>query len=330
MITLKPILDKHEYSQMIEVVIMDFLTTYFYAPIYSVIEPIEEYYNASTYTPEQIVSAALRSGQIQYINGKFVGNFSAKISKALESIGAKFNKVTKTYNLQSSALSITVKEAAAYASMIALARNKLLLEALSYINIESAMPELARLLDVPLDTILEDLDEQAYLSLKDAITIVPTITEEQRAALKAQYVDDVSISVKNFTKAQTDKLRAMVEENLFTGLADNKSLVQAIVDEFGVTESKSRFLARQETSLFTAIYRKITYMEAGITHYKWSTAGDNDPRVRPMHKELNGKIFTWDNPPITNDKGDRNNPGEDFNCRCVAIAVIDDYLNPND
>lgn len=323
MITLKPILDKKEYSAMIEVVIMDFLIDNFYKPIYSVIEPIEEYYNAASYTPEQIIVAALRSGQIQYINGKFTGQFTAKISKALESLGAKFNKVTKTYNIQPTALSITVKEAAAYASMIAMMRQKLLLEALAAMDIEKAMPELARVLQVPLDTILEDLDEQAYLSLKDAITIVPEITPEQREALKAQYVDDVSISIKNFTVAQTEKLRAMVEENLFTGLADNKSLVKAIIDEFGVTENKARFLARQESSLFVAKYRKITYMEAGITKYKWSTS--HDERVRTMHKELDGKIFTWDNPPITNEKGDRNHPGEDFGpCRCVAIAVIGD------
>ena len=164
MITLKPILDKKEYSDAIESIIMDFLTTNFYAPIYSVIEPIEEYYNEATYTPEQIVIAALRSGQIQYVNGKFTGNFTAKISKALESMGAKFNKVTKTYNLSRDALSITVKDAIGYAGMIAAMRQKLLLEALAAMDIEKAMPELNKLLQVPLDTILEDLDEQAYLS----------------------------------------------------------------------------------------------------------------------------------------------------------------------
>ena len=35
------------------------------------------------------------------------------------------------------------------------------------------------------------------------------------------------------------------------------------------------------------------------------------------------KIFEWDNPPITNEKGDRNNPHEDWQCRCEAIFVID-------
>jgi len=305
---------------------MDFLTTNFYAPIYSVIEPIEEYYNAAQYTPEQIIVAALRSGQIQYVNGKFTGQFTAKISKALESLGAKFNKVTKTYNLSNTAISITIKEAAAYASMIAMMRQKLLLEALAAMDIEKAMPDIARVLQVPLDTILDDLDEQAYLSLKDAITIVPEITEEQREALKAQYVDDVSIAIKKFTVAQTEKLRAMVEENLFTGLADNKSLVKAIIDEFGVTENKARFLSRTETSIFISKFREITGKEAGITHYVWMSTPDE--RTRPLHKELNGQTFSWDNPPIIDDKtGERGTPGSTYNCRCTLKYILPDYLS---
>lgn len=318
--TLKPILDKHEYSKAIEVIIMDFLTTYFYAPIYTLIEPIEEYYNAASPT----LIEAIRSGQIQYINGKFIGQFDAKISKELESLGAKFNKVTKTYNIEKTLLSAQIREAIAYATIIAIARQKLLLEALNFLNIESAMPELNKLLQVPLDTMLEDLDDQAYLSLKDAIAIVPVITEEQREALKAQYFEDVSISVKNFTEKQTNKLREMVEHNLLVGLYDNKPLVKAIIDEFGVTENKARFLARNETGLFTATFKIITYKEAGITHYKWSTS--HDDRVRKFHKDLDGQIITWDNPPIVNDKGDRKHAGFDYQCRCQMLAIVDNML----
>lgn len=318
--TLKPILDKKEYSSMIEVVIMEFLTTYFYAPIYSVIEPIEEYYNSANLT----LTEAIRSGQIQYINGKFSGQFDAKISKELESLGAKFNKVTKTYNIEKTLLSVQIREAIAYATIIAIARQKLLLEALNFLNIETAMPELNKLLQVPLDTMLEDLDDQAYLSLKDAIAIVPVITEEQREALKEQYFEDVSISVKNFTEKQTNKLREMVEHNLLVGLYDNKPLVKAIIDEFGVTENKARFLARNETGLFTATFKMITYKEAGITHYKWSTS--HDDRVRKFHKDLDGQIIAWDNPPIVNDKGDRKHAGFDYQCRCEMLGIIDNML----
>ena len=33
-------------------------------------------------------------------------------------------------------------------------------------------------------------------------------------------------------------------------------------------------------------------------------------------------MFDWDDPPVTNDDGDTNAPGEDYRCRCVAIPQI--------
>ena len=45
-----------------------------------------------------------------------------------------------------------------------------------------------------------------------------------------------------------------------------------------------------------------------------------------MHKDLDGKIFEFANPPITNEKGDRNNPGEDWQCRCEAIPIVENMV----
>ena len=55
---------------------------------------------------------------------------------------------------------------------------------------------------------------------------------------------------------------------------------------------------------------------AGITKYKWSTSRDGS--VRPEHKTNNGKIFNWDRPPAKT-----GNPGFDYNCRCVAIPILE-------
>lgn len=44
-------------------------------------------------------------------------------------------------------------------------------------------------------------------------------------------------------------------------------------------------------------------------YYIWRTRGDD--KVRTAHAENNGRIFAWDNPPT-------GNPGEDYNCRCLA------------
>ena len=47
-------------------------------------------------------------------------------------------------------------------------------------------------------------------------------------------------------------------------------------------------------------------------NYKWYTQLAN--RVRPSHKEREGRIFSWDDPP------EGGHPGEDFGCRCWAEA----------
>lgn len=62
--------------------------------------------------------------------------------------------------------------------------------------------------------------------------------------------------------------------------------------------------------------------DAGVQEYIWSDSGDS--RVRSGHHRLNGKKFRWDDPPVVDERtGRRCHPGEDFQCRCVAIPVFD-------
>jgi uncharacterized protein with gpF-like domain len=41
-----------------------------------------------------------------------------------------------------------------------------------------------------------------------------------------------------------------------------------------------------------------------------------------MHRALDGTIQDFKNPPITDKYGNRNNPKEDFGCRCQAIPIV--------
>ena len=54
-----------------------------------------------------------------------------------------------------------------------------------------------------------------------------------------------------------------------------------------------------------------------------TVVGSPNHPVREMHKALAGKVFSWDDPPITNEKGDRNNPGQDYGCRCYARPIVE-------
>jgi GNAT superfamily N-acetyltransferase len=50
--------------------------------------------------------------------------------------------------------------------------------------------------------------------------------------------------------------------------------------------------------------------------------------VRDMHDELEGTEHAWDDPPVTDKYGNRNHPGEDYQCRCVAVPILDEYDSP--
>lgn len=80
-------------------------------------------------------------------------------------------------------------------------------------------------------------------------------------------------------------------------------------------DSGSAFAAQ----LRTQESRRKKAQEASSEQYMWRTM--RDKKVRSMHAALEGQVFSYDDPPITNEDGDRNNPGEDYNCRCVGDPV---------
>ncbi len=123
----------------------------------------------------------------------------------------------------------------------------------------------------------------------------------------------------------------MIETSITAGNRYD-SLIKVIERQYGVMTSKARFIARQETNLFLAAFKKARYTSAGSQTYIWGCVKmphDTSPdhhtlgNVRYYHGILEGSIQRWDNPPPTDAKGNRNNPLEDFGCRCFAIPQIE-------
>lgn len=326
---LKPIIDKISYTRQIDAIIKQWWKRCFWDKLQLILSKpyvglfasdqrlLEEMFNSAE---DDKIVAAIRSGKIRYVGDGFVGSFDAKLSRALTSIGAKYNKRTKTFVIDKLELSLLLRHEIALAELALLAMQKELLGLISSFSIEQALPDLNRLLNVATDVMIDDLDEQAYTTLREAITVRPQIDNVRRQQLKEQYTENIDLSIKKFTDKQTGELRQIVEQ--YTFYEDNKTpLAKLIADKFDVSMSKANFLAQQETGLLVAEYRQMRYEEVGITRYKWATS--HDEKVRDSHKQLDGKIFSFDDPPVTNLKGDRNNPGEDWRCRCIAIPVLD-------
>lgn len=88
-----------------------------------------------------------------------------------------------------------------------------------------------------------------------------------------------------------------------------------------VTRSRANLIARTEVGRTSTELTKARAESIGSEKFIWRTAGDSD--VRPTHRELNGRVFRWDDPPEC-DPGYRALPGGIFNCRCYAEPVVPD------
>lgn len=88
-----------------------------------------------------------------------------------------------------------------------------------------------------------------------------------------------------------------------------------------VAESRARLIARTEVARTAANLTEARATAVGSVEYVWRTSGDSD--VRDDHKELNGRAFRWDSPPVADKRtGARAHPGTIYNCRCYAEPII--------
>lgn len=119
---------------------------------------------------------------------------------------------------------------------------------------------------------------------------------------------------------QISEVSELVREAVRTGRRV-EDLAEDIEARFGVSTSRARLIARDQVLKANSAMTQTRMTAAGVSRYRWSTS--RDERVRPMHRELEGQIFSWSDPPVTTPKGERNHPGEDYQCRCLPVAVLD-------
>ncbi len=263
------------------------------------------------------LAQALRSGRVQYEAGVFSGNFSAAISRDIMATGARFVKFESVYKLDPARVpGWVVAEATVYASA-AKAMHHQLLRAF-----DDAQENLNRALETKSVDATLAIGELAS-GWKDAATVLevnPELSHPALDRLRRKYDENMKLYIRDFANEEIPELRQIVRENAEQGYRADR-LIQAIEGRYDVSKSKATFLAKQETSLLVSKFREERFRETVGDRYTWLTSGDQ--RVRHDHRILNGKEFSYDHPPVTNlQTGAKNNPGEDFGCRCVARPVL--------
>ena len=144
--------------------------------------------------------------------------------------------------------------------------------------------------------------------------------EIYKELLKKWVSDNVEL-IKSVPKKSLGEIKTLVYDNYMKG-STTTNIVKEIQKRYGMSKRHARLIARDQTAKLNAAITQYQQRDAGIEKYEWDDS--HDSRVRTSHRNLRGCIFSWDEPPLVDKtRGRRCHPGEDYQCRCVALAVFD-------
>lgn len=303
--TLKPVIIPKKIEDEFKADLLTLFYDVLFDPLLQELDKLKFYYN-----DENTIRDALLSGKIEYVNGVFKGNFSARLTKEFNKLGIEYSERLQGFKKEINKLPVSIQSAIAQANLINKTINENMLAKVATLQIGE---DKIRDVKTKYKSIIKSIDEQIEISVD--------LTEAEKEIIVKEYKNNLELYIKNFLDEETKKLRDEVEQSVNAGYRA-EHLKELIKERYRVSESKAEFLAKQETSLLTSKYTQMRYKDAGINKYIWSTSGDN--RVRHDHKELDGKIISYDDPPIVDKAtGRKAHAGEDFGCRCIQVPVID-------
>lgn len=331
--TLEPLTLKDQYFLAIEREIKRIFYDIMYRPLLEVFGMNQRQVDKQLKNSRNALLEAITAGKVWYEDGQFKGTFNARISAAIIRLGGIFNVKSKTYSLPKSKVPTEVKFAQAQANSNYEAMRAAMLSAIDNMT-PATVDQISKTKEEYEKTVAHmEYDLQKTIpktapqtvdnpaTAKSRLIVEAKLTEGQKRVIGEDWGSNLDLYIKGWTQDNILKLREQIQPHVMAG-GRAEGLVKVIEDNYGVAARKAKFLARQETALLMAKFQETRYSDIGITKYRWSTA--HDARVRHDHHELNGKVYRFDSPPVTNKKnGARNNPGQDFNCRCVAIPIVE-------
>lgn len=317
---LKPIPYKKQYEQIITNKIIVWLWANIFKECLVILEENTVINDSNT------ILAALETGSIYYQDGAFyskTGRFSNKISKELEKLGAKYSKYRKAYLIDKS--KVPIEMLGAIDMMKAKTAGKVLaLQAFLDFQLgELNKKERNIIFDGIVNKIMMNLQERLYKNAEQhkIELISPKLTDFRADEIAKRYTDNLNFWIKNWTGENITRMRSVVGQMAIEGRS-RQDVADYIMKEFGISQRHAMFLAKNETAIATTSYLQAKYKEEQIIFFRWKT--NIDGRERPLHKQLNNKIFRFDNPPIIDERtGQTGLPGETYNCRCTMAPIID-------
>jgi len=175
-------------------------------------------------------------------------------------------------------------------------------------------------------------------TMTKVLGVDPLVSEPYLDPIMKQFIDQNTNLIRSISSDYFDKVQQDTYKHVQAGVY-NKEYAKKIKAEYeqefqsqfekGIlqkrvtnAEARAKLIARDQISKYNGQLNQTRQTALGITKYRWVTSGDE--RVRETHRAKNGKIFDWNNPP-----SDTGNPGDDYQCRCIAEPVFDEGVTDN-
>ncbi len=154
---------------------------------------------------------------------------------------------------------------------------------------------------------------------------------KMRANLGAAAIQNAKL-IESIPEQYLNRVSNSVFANMRTGLLP-AVVAKQIEHEYGVTQSRARFIARDQTAKVNGELTKQRQVDAGYLYFKWLDG--NDERVRSSHRAIANAdvgfgpgVYRWDKLP-KNERGEPIQPGSDFQCRCSSRPIRNSKVAQN-
>lgn len=199
----------------------------------------------------------------------------------------------------------------------------ILAELLKSMTVEEAISEL----ELILAGVSSVVDANVISAFAEAVSVDVFLNDSALLdTVKAEWKAQQSRLVDSIVNTYIEKLQIIVSNAVQRGTAmsEVKGEIKVLLN---TTDKRAKFIARNEVGNLNGIITMRRQVDCGISVYQWSSS--HDERVRPSHAEMDGKYFYWNSDKVGEINGikvypaPKYHPCMDYNCRCVALPVID-------
>lgn len=144
-----------------------------------------------------------------------------------------------------------------------------------------------------------------------------------------KWMSDMLGEIQDLPQRGLEEINSIIVNGIYRGLSLTE-IKKQVANKYSEMKRRARAKSVLLIAMLCGSLARINQEDAGCSKYIWCTRRDS--RVRECHRELEGKVCEWNNPPAMwyrHKNGQKIytgrycNPGEDYGCRCVGLPIFD-------